>query len=407
MTQDTINRIAFINLQGQVVTTDPQGRAARPVTGVGRIFQFPAWAPDGSKLAAIGSDRLGSGVFVMPDAAEPAELQALYYNRVQEPVYLYWSPDSRQVSFIATHPHEGLGLHLASLEEQASHLLTTGRPCFWDWTPGAGQLLVHIDISSLGARVAFMNPLGEDQETILTQPGAFQAPGVARNGRYWAYAGIDDLDNSRLVITGPAGTEPFTLPHQGVLALGWDPTPTGRLAFISSALPAQQFYGPLQVVDMATRSVQTLVEDTLLAFFWSPNGQYLAYLTLNHLVQEDDMDHSLNRTNGVYGSKPKTEPAPTQQNTLSSSLSLKLGLVELATGLYRSLFSFTPVPLFINQFLPFFDQYALSHRLWSPASDALVLPVMEGDKPRIMVLPVDGAPPHPIGEGVMAFWSWQ
>jgi TolB protein len=263
-----------------------------------------------------------------------------------------------------------------------------------------------VDIGSLGARVAFISLEGEGQEAPLVQPGAFQAPGIARTGRYWAYADMDDLDNSRLVITGPAETEPFTWPHQGAIALSWDPSASERLAFISSALPAQQFYGPLQVVDVATRSVRTLVEDTILAFFWSPNGQYLAYLTLDQMVQVDGRQSSLNRSNGIYGNGRGAGDSP-QESALASSLSLKMGLVEVATGVGRHLYTFTPVPLFVNQFLPFFDQYSLSHHLWSPASDALVLPVMAEDKPQIMVLPIDGASAWPIGDGVMAFWSWQ
>ena len=35
--------------------------------------------------------------------------------------------------------------------------------------------------------------------------------------------------------------------------------------------------------------------------------------------------------------------------------------------------------LFVNQVLPYFDQYALSHRFWSPDSRSLVLPIV-GDQ---------------------------
>src|SRR4029453_8961236 len=107
--QTNLNRIVFINLQGQIVTIDPSGETVRTLTQVGRIFQFPAWAPDGSYVAAIGSDRLGSGVFIIQDLSSPEEPEALYYHRQQEPIYLYWSPDSQMVSFFASLHHVDRG----------------------------------------------------------------------------------------------------------------------------------------------------------------------------------------------------------------------------------------------------------------------------------------------------------
>ena len=61
----------------------------------------------------------------------------------------------------------------------------------------------------------------------------------------------------------------------------------------------------------------------------------------------------------------------------------------------------------MNQFLPFFDQYALSHRLWSPDSEALVLPVKRAGVSEITVVPIDGAQPVTLAAGEIAFWSWQ
>jgi TolB protein len=55
--------------------------------------------------------------------------------------------------------------------------------------------------------------------------------------------------------------------------------------------------------------------------------------------------------------------------------------------------------------LPYFDQYALSHRLWSPDSSALVLPIQVQDEARIFVVPVSGGQPQEIAVGDMAFWS--
>ncbi len=60
---------------------------------------------------------------------------------------------------------------------------------------------------------------------------------------------------------------------------------------------------------------------------------------------------------------------------------------------------------FGSQVLPFFDQYALSHRIWSPDSGAIVLPVREDDGNTILVVPVNGGRPYRLADGDIAFWS--
>ena len=83
-------------------------------------------------------------------------------------------------------------------------------------------------------------------------------------------------------------------------------------------------------------------------------------------------------------------------------------MVDIESGLTRRLAVFRPSDTFLNQFLPFFDQYALSHRIWSPDSQALVLPMINGEGlAEITVIPVDGGPLQPITRGVIGFWSYQ
>ena len=61
-------------------------------------------------------------------------------------------------------------------------------------------------------------------------------------------------------------------------------------------------------------------------------------------------------------------------------------------------------PLFLNQYLPFFDEYARSHRLWSPASDALVVPVLEAGRSVLTVYGLDGSV-RTLGPGDMPVWN--
>jgi TolB protein len=90
---------------------------------------------------------------------------------------------------------------------------------------------------------------------------------------------------------------------------------------------------------------------------------------------------------------------------LIETISLALWVVDVADGAARRLLAFQPLPLFINQFLPFFDQYAHSHHIWSPDSDAIVIPALGASGPQILVVPANGAPPRVLVAGIMAFWS--
>ena len=79
--------------------------------------------------------------------------------------------------------------------------------------------------------------------------------------------------------------------------------------------------------------------------------------------------------------------------------------VDVASGEVRSQRVVQPTQLFIDQFLTYFDQYALSHRLWAPDSSSLLLPVVDRDgTSRVAVIYPNGDPPRTI-EGAVAFWS--
>lgn len=80
----------------------------------------------------------------------------------------------------------------------------------------------------------------------------------------------------------------------------------------------------------------------------------------------------------------------------------------MASGRQQPLLSFSPSPIFLSQFIPFFDQYALSHRLWSPASDAIVLPMVDGDgNSGIYVVSAGSGEATRVADGTMAFGIWQ
>jgi TolB protein len=386
-------RIAYITPRGQLATVAPDGTALQLLTDSNQTFQFPAWAPDNSRLAVIGGGQDGFGVYVISDAPG-SELQALYQNSDETPIYLYWAPDSNQVSFLASHP-SGLALHIGDVLADSSRLLAIGQPFYWDWTPAGDQILIHSGFAGEDSRLAIIDPDGDGTGTNISEPGFFQAPGISPNGRFWAYAQVDGDSNGQLtILDGESGQAQQTVPHLGLTAMGWNPV-SDVLAYIAPTVDAPVFYGPLQLLDAATGENRIVANNLVVAFFWSPDGRYIAYFTIANL---DD--------NTIQASLPgKTSLLSKTSSQEDEPLIMEVWLADTQDGSVRRLRAFEPTDLFVFQFLPFFDQYSRSHRIWSADSQSLVLPIVEEDVSRIYVLPVDGGEATAVADGVIGFWN--
>ena len=466
--EQRVDRIALINLEGDLEVVSPDGAEHRRLSGGERVFHFPAWAPDGGRIAAIGGNRLRAGVFVFPDAAHGLRMNdehAVYESTRNAPIYLYWSPNGDHISFLAARVDEhSMGLHVVDADapsEQTPAPLVTGRPCFWDWTPDGRRILIHVGgwDSGRGAQLTMVDPFAPNgaARTSVARPGMFQSPGIACSGRYRAFGHLTRRNEMQLVIDPVvdevAGVDRRTriaVRHTGVAAMTWSPT-NDELAFISPLEPMRTYYGPLRLMNVEGEDVRVLTDDVVLAFFWSPDGRKIAYFTVaqaaeairmlmpdvveaaragGHLALHDidevteeeiaaAIDEVASEEEDMIGAEVDDD-APYEgasddddaDDADEPDLWLNLWVVDVQSGEQTLVSTFEPADLFVNQFLPFFDQYAKSHRIWSPDSDAIVLPVMRrlpggGKMPRICVAPIDPLRGRlsEIADGIMAFWS--
>lgn len=388
-------RIAFTN-DGQLGTVGSAGDDLLIVgEGDEHRYLFPAWAPDGRSIAVLGSSEAGSGVYVLGDEAD-GDAAELYFSESDAPIYIYWRPDGGAVSYIAS-GERSLNLWLSPPHgADEPLLLAEGQPLYWDWADENSRLLVHTGTPVTGAQLSFVEVDGTEQAVeALDEPGFFQAPGVSNGGAYVAFAGLEEGERS-LTVSNIVSGERQSTEHQGIVAMGWSPTEQ-TLAFISPQERARQtfqnFYGPLRLLDAGTGDVTLLVSQTVLAFFWSPDGEKIAYFTPGQ------------------GEQVASAPSGNRDRTLGKvrwqedELRLSLSVVHVENGGSQHVLDFRPTDLFIRQFLPFFDQYALSHRLWSPDSAALVLPILDDDRASIYVAPISGDSVRHVADGEMAFWS--
>ena len=449
-------RLVAIDAAGALATMDGLGGAVVPFVAPGVQFGFPAWSPDGTHIAATGQGA-GRGVihvFAVPppgatgaapggaspatstaapaDAGSPAatgaaadESGVIYRSSDAPPFYLYWTPDSRQVGFL-TQEANGISLRIAPADGSvAATTIRQGAPLYWDWVD-SGRLLAHIGGS---APDAFVGEVGLDGRSVdatvitpdpsLSPPtspapdtavsaGVFRSPAVTHDGRYRAYVDVTSGAAEEIVLEARDGSSRRTLPVPGATAVEFDPT-GASLAYVApvdaAARPQDLPLGPLRLMDPTSGSSRTLLGGTVVGFFWAPDGKTIAALELPGPGN-----------NGVQAAAPRVVPALARLTSVragtpdaidtAAGIGLHLAFVDVATAAVRSQRDIRVSVTFVNQLLPYFDQYALSHRFWSADSASLALPLVAADgTDQLVVIPATGTDTHPIPGRTIGFWS--
>ena len=76
---------------------------------------------------------------------------------------------------------------------------------------------------------------------------------------------------------------------------------------------------------------------------------------------------------------------------------LSMLFVDVASGDSTAQPVVQPGQVFVDQLLPYFDQYALSHDLWAPDSSSILLPTVDAaGAPKVALMPRDGS--QPVGD---------
>ncbi len=398
-----LNRIVFVNEELGIETVAPDGSEGRTLTSDSHVFQFPAWSPDGRQIAALGGNRSGGGIFLLQDEDASAEPMELYFSDNQNPFYLYWSPDSEQISFLANNPGGGIGLNVIEAEAgRESRLIATGSPLYWNWTADSKQMLIHSGEEAGDTRLVLIDNEGQDQAPQIPAPGYFQTPGISPSGRYWAYAQLQDGGMSWLTIDDQISGEQQTERHSGSVAMNWSPV-ADKLAFISGDSESQfGSWGPLRLLDAASSEMRVLSSNQVLAFFWSPDGKSIATIST---PSPNGLDGGVEVRDVKRGQLARNNPTRLPVQRVPHQFMLSVIDVETGSGLELADVALSTT--FLTQFLVFFDQYGLSHNLWSPSSDALVLPVIINGENQIVVISTQSGRMTQVGNGHMAFWSKQ
>lgn len=397
--------ISYIGVDGNMYVSDQGGRHLKKLTEDAVIpksqtdpllyYQYPTWSRDGNHLAFIGlkSDGSQTQSTVMVANMDDDSVNEIYKSESEHPIYLNWSPDNANLSFISTNV-SGQNMILQSIPAQGGNrtILDTGSPYYWSWAPDGHVMIVHAGGTAASApeHIAFLNVASSTvtEQGLDSTPASFQAPAWSPDGNRIALARGADLQNE-IVVTDAAGENPKKVgTFSNKTAFAWS-SDSSRLAYIDGDQPMSAgTLGPLHVVDLETS--KEMVEDgNIIAFFWSPSGKEIAYFIL--LQANDD-------SSGSSGGSGQATP----------QYVLQLHVLDVTTGESRKLFTYQPTQQFLSV-LPYFDQYHQSVTIWSPDNNNLVLSFLDSSgNPGIAVVAASGKlEPRILTQGYLAFWSWK
>ena len=283
--------VVLINRHGALATVDTAGSETVLADEPGTTFGFPAWSPDGSHVAAIAYGTAGAAITIFPVPARdqhpstaPASV-VVYRSAAVPPFYLYWTPDGSHISFLATELN-GISLRLAPadgsapLEGGPGTVIRQGAPLYFDWI-ATDRLLLHVGTGA-AAFLGEVRPDGTPAAPALSGAGDFRAAVTGPSGRYLAFV-RGTVPSAELVVAARDGSAEHATPVFGPAAIVFDPTGDTAATIGSleaSATPLAFPVGPLRLIDAASGATRTLLDGTVVGFFWSPDGRTIAALRL-------------------------------------------------------------------------------------------------------------------------------
>lgn len=393
-------RIAVMGTDGNIYTMDQAGGALVAVTedavvrdetqGLVRYYQFPAWAPDDSRLAFVGyqgNDRFATTTSVFTTAPDGSNVVQAFSSGQYMPRNLYWSPDGEWLTFLtSTTGSTASALQMVPAAGGEATRLDAGNPFYWSWAPDGRTIVVHAGGAGMAyrSRLAFLNVDGVIyEEGMALRPAVFQAPAWSPDGARLLVA-AQAGDQAELVVTNRDGSLYRVLARaSAAFAFAW--SPDGRkVAYVARDRGESGLVADLAVIDPEARGAEPelLTEESfVLGFFWSPDSRKIAYFVPGTYVNPEDEEQQ--------------------------TIFLTLHVNDLRRQTTREIHSFIPTSQFMAV-VQQFDQFYLATRVWSPDSRNILFAALSQQGPGIMVAKADGnIAPRRVTDGLIGFWSWR
>ncbi len=232
-------RLVVVDANGGLSTMDASGGSIVRYPAPGLTFQFPAWSPDGTRIASIATGDGGTHleVFQPPVAASPATAPTVVYSSPDHPVfYLYWAPDGKALAFLTTEPD---GLALRRVAADASGPDTTvrnGAPMYWQWVDPDDACSSTAAATPADGFAGEVGLDGTPAEPSAIEAGSFRAPALSADGTYLASATLGQDGSAQLVVESRDGSVHHEVTVFSLAAFEFDPA-GDTLAFTAADQP--------------------------------------------------------------------------------------------------------------------------------------------------------------------------
>ena len=304
-----VDRIAYVSPSGDLFTVDPDGGGLSQLTGglqagqgperssqaqplrLNEFYAWPTWSAAGTKLAAsrVIADDGGTKITLEVLDARTGRSESVYENGQQAglvaegaPHYVYWGPTGDALSFLASIT-DGLGLFVwDGTSGKPASLVDQGPPLYYQWHSDSDTMALHI-----GTGVTLANPLaGTPPQPVVQSAVGFRVPAISPDGRSLAYVAavgedmglyvtpINDLGQARKIIDIGVNSAFLWSPDGNILLVG------------DQSNPRVPFFNRLMLVPLDNGPVTTLATDGVLAFYWAPTGEKIAWAEVNPEQQE-------------------------------------------------------------------------------------------------------------------------
>ncbi len=345
--EGSIGRLALIGPDGNVATINADGTNLSPLTSdaeFGVVYSQLTWSAQGSLAFARSSVGGGDGISAQASSTatvvDPTNAQRISGQEVETrgpsaqsisatievispegersshfvsfpPFYMYWSPNGERLAYLGASPPR---LQLSILDPGTGDTMPVfnSQPLYFDWSPDGDRLITHHE----GTAMELL--LSGEPTSFVDETGVFFAPAWTADGIY--LVGLDG-DRSQLETRDIAGNIKNTveLDSQNTsFAVGEG----GNIAILERTTGLA---GTLTVVG----ETDIELSSEALWFFWNDQRNSLVWME-----QEGD---SIN----LY----------TWSRDGSAAVSIGSGRLSR---------------YWLQTYLQFFDQYALSHSWWSP-----------------------------------------
>lgn len=402
-----MDRIVYIGNDGNIYSVSADGADSRGLTSDGNgwavasqrrpegqpdpvFYSWPAVSPDASRLVA-------SRVALESPSNIKAELQIfdLKTGRAQKihenppsdapfiapgvPHYMCWSPDGKRLAFVGQDELRGLTLHVDNVDKSESpKAVISGSPIFSVWSANSNRMLLHV------GEILYVADIDGSKEPreLRHRSIAFRCFAWALNGSKSIYvARAPYRGGSAIYLADENGDngQPIAPIRRGETVIVSSPNQE-YLAFTEKGPPSAQYYVTLKLLKVTDIEVKTFVEEPLLAFFWAPDGEKIAFI----------------------GFDPSTQKATWK-------------IIDVKNEKIFKLADFVPSSE-LSTIITFFDQYGQSHSPWSSDSRYLVFtghaePRKYGSNGKhgnnhVYVIDIHSRlSPYSVGAGSMAIWS--